>query len=257
MSSTLRTILIIAVFALVTIWLFYEPSAPATRGNGNGNGSGSSEEMTEGYDNSVTDHNVEPDDYIHSHGVRFMPHLTDRDETLTDVDFNSFRVHDHTDEQRDGEAFEYNCEKEPTLKYNDRGQEIRDVTPDTSLQRACQQGDRVTDSNDINGVCSKQTLLTNDIYAFSDEIHEVAPRMDMTRDEHHSLVAMRPHMKTFIEVDQSAGDFNAPVRKQDLPFEELKDTVNRYRNDTLKGIRNGYEHNASIRQKYPYYDGVQ
>ena len=212
--------------------------------------------MRENYDNSVTEHNVEPDDYIHSHGVRFMPHLVERTEVLTDGDFDSFRVRDHTDYQREGEAFVYECDKEPELNYVDRGQQIRDVTPDTSLQRTCVNGDRVLDSNDINGVCSKQSLLTNDVYAFSDEIHEVAPRLDMTRDEHHSLVAMRPHMKTFIEIDESSGDFTSKGPKQTLPFEELSDTVNRYRNDTLRGIRNGNEHNATMRQRYPFYDGV-
>lgn len=241
MSSNIRTILIIAVVVLVTLWLFQEPPAA----------------VKENYDNSVTEHNVEPDDYIHAHGVRFMPHLTDRDEVLTNGDFNSFRVRDHTDYQRDGEAFVYKCNKEPKLDYEDRGQQIRDVTPDTSLQKTCQHGDRVHDSNDINGVCSKQSLLTNDVYARSDEIHEVAPRMDMTRDEHHSLVAMRPHMKTFIEVDESSGDFRANnKKKQTLEFEDLADTVNRYRNDTLRGIRNGNEHNATQRQRYAFYDGV-
>jgi len=244
-SINVRTILIIVVVVLVTIWLFHQP-APS---NGNNRD-------VENYDNSVTDHNVEPDDYIHSYGVRFMPHLTQRREVITDGENSSFRVHDHTDLQRDGEAFVYNCNKESELNYKDQGQQIRDVTPDTSLQRTHRHGDRVMDSNDINGVCSKQSLLTNDVYAFSDEIHEVAPRMDMSRDEHHSLVAMRPHMKTFIEIDESSGDFNAKSKAQTIPFEELNDTVNRYRNDTLNGIRNGNEHNASLRQKYPFYDGV-
>lgn len=246
MSSNVRTILIIAVVVLVTLWLFHQPSTSGSNGS----------EMRENYDNSVTEHNVEPDDYIHSHGVRFMPHLVERTEVLTDGDFDSFRTRDHTDYQREGEAFVYECNKEPELNYVDRGQQIRDVTPDTSLQRTCVNGDRVLDSNDINGVCSKQSLLTNDVYAFSDEIHEVAPRLDMTRDEHHSLVAMRPHMKTFIEIDESSGDFGAKGPKQTLPFEELADTVNRYRNDTLSGIRNGNEHNATMRQRYPFYDGV-
>ena len=246
MSSNARTILIIVVVVLVTLWLFHRPATS------NGNGS----EMKENYDNSVTEHNVEPSDYIHSYGVRFMPHLTERNEVLTDGDYDSFRVRDHTDYQRDGEAFVYECDKEPELKYTDKGQQIRDVTPDTSLQHTCQHGDRVFDSNDINGVCSKQSLLTNDVYAFSDEIHEVAPRLDMTRDEHHSLVAMRPHMKTYIEIDESSGDFSDEGKKQTIPFEELADTVNRYRNDTLRGIRNGNEHNATLRQKYAFYDGI-
>lgn len=243
MSSTVRTILIIAVFALITIWLFNQPCKNASK-------------TREGYDNSVTEHNVEPTDNVHSHGVRFMPHLTASNEALTDGDYDSFRVQDHTDLQRDGEVFEYECHPDEELVYKDKGQDIRDVTPDTSLQRTCAHGDRVTASNDINGVCSKQTLLTNDSYAYSNEIHEVLPRMDMTRDEHHSLVAMRPRMKTYIEVDQTAGDFNTCPKEQTIAFEDLGDTVNRYRNDTLRSIRNGNEHNASLRQKYPFYDGV-
>ena len=238
MSSTVRTILIIAVFVLITIWLFHQPR-----------------DAREGYDNSVTEHNVEPTDNIDSYGVRFMPHVVERQETITTNEHDSFRVMDHTDYQRDGSKFEYNTETPSSPSYKDAGQQIRDVTPDTSLQAACNSGDRVHDSNDINGVCSNDTLLENDGYAYSNEIHEVTDA-NMTRDEHHSLVAMRPHMKTYIEIDESAGLYEVPQKKRDLKYEELKDTVNRYRNDTLRSIRNGNEHNASMRSKYPFYDGV-
>lgn len=260
MSSTVRTILIIAVFVLITIWLFRQPrvdmaGAADVDSASNGKGSTESEDVNEGYDNSVTDHNVEPTDNIHSYGVRFMPHLTDRDEALTNSDRDSFRVMDHTDYQRDGSKFSYKADVPHQPKYKDAGQQIRDVTPDTTLQATYGHGDRVHDSNDINGVCSNDTLLENDGYAYSNEIHEVTD-IDMSRDEHHSLIAMRPHMKTYIEIDESAGQYETPAKKQTLEYEELKDTVNRYRNDTLRSIRNGNEHNASMRSKYPFYDGV-
>lgn len=241
MNQTLRTILIIAVFTLVTIWLFQDPYARSCR---------------EGYENSVTYHNVEPTDNIHSYGVRFMPHLTNSNETLTDNDFDSFRVFDHTDEQRDRGEYEYTCATEHQVNYKDKGQDIRNVVPNTSLQKACVAGDRVTDSNGINSVCSKTTLLRNDSSAYTNEINENLPKMNMTRDEHHSLVAMRPRMKTYIEVDQTAGKFEVPPNKQNLEFEELADTVNRYRNDTLRTIRSGNDRGASMRQKYPFYNGV-
>jgi hypothetical protein len=244
MTQTLRTILIIAAFTLLTIWLFQTPHARSCR---------------EQYENSVTTHNVEPTDDVHSYGVRFLPYLKKSNETLTDIDYDAFRVYDHTDKQRDERSYKYSCavEQERPVKYKDNGQDIRNVTPNTSLQKACMKGDRITDSNDINGVCSKTSLLTNDSNAYTNEINENLPKMDMTRDEHHSLVAMRPRMKTYIEVDQTAGKFNTPVREQTLEYEELPDTVNRYRNDTLRTIRNGNERNIALRQKYPFYDGVQ
>lgn len=244
-NPTLRTILIITLFALVTIWLFSEPPA-----------------KKENYDNTVTEHNVEPTDHLKSYGVRFMPHVTEKDETVTDSDYSTFRVYDHTDLQRKGNNFVYDAKQPECVVYKDRGQDIRDVAPDTSLQRACKQGNRVIDSNDINGVCSNDTLLENDSYAYSNKIHEHLD-MDMTKEEHHSLYVMRPHMKTFIEVDQNAGKFdcsNAEYEKaregQTLEFEDIQKTIKRYRDDTLRSIRNGNEHNASVRNSCDFYDSV-
>jgi hypothetical protein len=256
MSSSIRTILVILSVALLTIWLFQQSCTLTTPLNGSQRND-LRKNVQENYDNAITKHNVEPVDALNSYGVRFTPHLTKRNDALTTDDWDSFRVTDHTDEQINADL-KYKCDPDkPMSSYKDMGQDIRNVDPDTSLQHTYQQGDRVTDSNDINGVCSKDVLLQTNLYAYDSKINENLPRMNMTRDEHNSMVAMRPHMKTYIEVDQSAGNFDILHKdKQTLDYADFNDTVNKYRDDTLNTIRSGDALNVSVRSKYPFYDGV-
>lgn len=134
----------------------------------------------------------------------------------------------------------------------DRGQIVRTVQPNTSLQDTYDtpsNDSRVLESNNLDGVCAFK------IGVQPDEVTRAGkPYPSMTRDEHHSLVSMRPHMKTYIETDAGIFTQNTKDEKsavQSMEFEELSVVMDKFRDATLSTIYNGNEHNSKT--QIPFY----
>lgn len=314
MSSNVRTILIIVVFALVTIWLFYDPRRPAVSAAGsasaaaqaaqvqaeqapvqaqscmadkrcgcNANNSSDSSSIEsydsiEGFDSEASNeasfdsasldnsdmiegyHNlsgsvleIEPTQSANSRGVSYFPY-----KRINRVSDNaSFQIPDHTDAQRAGylARLKGRMQAETGLPvdisaaqatYADAGQTIRNVTPATSMSDAMYTGDRVFDSNNINGECTG--VYTNEIYAMS-----AGANANVDESEQTGLI-QPPHMPTYIEVDESSGSYNMESAEQNIDFADLNNTVRKYRSATMADILNGKETDGSIRADNKFYD---
>jgi len=313
MSSNIRTILIIVVFALVTIWLFYDPRRPATpapapaastvaqaeqapaqeqscmadkrcgcNANANTNNSDSSSiesyDSIEGFDSEASNeasidssdmiegyHNlsgsvleIEPTQSANSRGVSYFPY-----KRINRMSGNaSFQIPDHTDAQRagyearmhlkarmqaeNGSPADMPSSAQAQSMYVDAGQTIRNVVPATSMSNAMYTGDRVFDSNNINGECTG--VYTNEIYAMS-----AGANADVDESEKSGEI-QPPHMPTYIEIDESAGNYNTEGTAQNIDFADLNNTVRKYRSAAMADILNGKETDGSIRAENKFYD---
>jgi hypothetical protein len=257
MSSTIRTILIIVVFALVTIWLFYSPnygqnapspveitkkdcgcesckddkkcgdSEPEQIYKMIGAGDVESDVLLEGYDNvdyyagiesdiESFDGSIESSDRVYEDSS-FMPQLTNRKEALTETDYDSFRIMDHTDHIRSNHQ---NHQNHP---------------------------------NNEKKINQKQEVQGNE------EMNNIEY---MSPEEYISMVNMRPHMETYNDIDESSGEYvdganNRSVGGDTINFKDLPATINKYRNAAIRDIRNGGEHDGSVDREFKFYDGIQ
>lgn len=223
MGPTVKIILIIIVFALITVLLFRNPTPQTSEPYDN---------MIEKYTGTGTDIDLHN---LLSSGI-----------SRENVD--AFKIYDQLDQQREGANYDMSstlkrCDQ-ATLNYNDEGQVIIDAAPNTMLQETCMMGNRMTASNDINGVCSREPLRLDKFTAYSNR-----PEMDSQQNDHNNFILMTPHMKTYSEVDECAGDLmdsQENESRQIIDYKNFSRDVKKHKDDILRTIRNEHKDNHDL-----------
>lgn len=262
MDSNLKIVLILAAFAIITVLLFRPYSDDSC-----------------GKREQYSPDNIDPTNHPYSRDVAFRPHSTG------DVynDGSSFQLHDHIDDQNNAMAQRAAAYNMMARNGNGNGTKrvrfadqngasndgstdipvdvtppVRDVDIRTSHDNTHIDRNRVLDSNNISGYCMNNELIEDDDPVYSDKIHEVLD-MDMDDATYHNLIAMRPHMKTYIEIDEDSGKFDQKKGKgkQDIDgLTELTQVINAYRNNTMRTINGGNDANRYYYTNFGMYNHV-
>lgn len=264
----MRTILIIVVFALVTIWLFYSPSQNRQNvvetkqqpcGCASCNGSKDCESGSEQVYNMIGAGDVESDVLLEGY---------DNIESYANIesDIESF----------DGsEQYEDSIEGYDNVGYENVGSvyEDQDFMPQLTNRKEALTGTdydsfRIMDHTDYTrGKQQKKQNIDNINNMDADKTDNTKPtehpdrmseREYLSREEYNSMINMRPHMETYNDIDESAGEYVDldGSAEQTMDFANLSTTINKYRNAAIRDIRNGGEHDGSIDREFKFYDGI-
>lgn len=217
MDSTLRTAIILILFAVVIVIIF----SPYSGSNSNCNQQKAKAKATETYQNSPMDyHNAMYNDVNpNNENANLIPIINNK---------SSLAV------KRNGP----NNAKIPIEK------------PDSMYAPACM---RPVDGSD-NQVFSDKIHDDLGQVAVAD-LQEIS-KMTMSDDEINTLVSMRPHMNTYIETDGSRFE-NNNGDSLDKPIDNIRQlagVVDGYRNNTLETIRGGNTRNLTYPTKAVMYN---
>lgn len=241
MEKKIKKLLVLFVFVIITVLLF----APCQN----------DPKCTESFTNNSYHHEYSnPRLRPSSKNINYRPETNKN----TENDSSTFQVQDHIDLQKNGlddpridvNLTENKMKKKVRFTDDNSVVESRhivndDVLPETNINR-----ERIIDSNNIHGYCVHDEVpMDESNNAYSDVIHEDLD-MDMDDSTYHRMVAFRPRMKTFIEIDPSVGKFmlKKGKGKQDIKgLDELQSVVNTYKKCTLDSIQGDYKGNENLK----------
>jgi hypothetical protein len=260
MDSTLKTILIIAVFAIITILLF-KPSDDKC----NSSNYLQSEHYTASFDPKFVDPLVHP----YSKNIVYRP--DSQSEYKSDMPNN--QIYDHLDSLNNNNNNEVEIE-DPIMKYSDdvddmsstieledeeeeksmnkkvrfsqENQVINETSVSSSYNDTDITPDYSNDSNNIINYCSatfKENLDSGDIFTDAIE-NNVQGNDDMDMDEktYFDMINSKPNIKTYIKVNDSFGTYTSE-ENQNTDINSLKEItkyMDQQRNKTMETINKSF-----------------